>query len=159
RAARAAAAHASASRFWEREYGSEPSEAERASCFVPAAVLQAVMFVPEPLFSIAWAPKTVASEGPGRPERGGALDRRRRPFRRRTSLGPMLSASRPGARYWGSEASGAIPFPGADSMFSSRCGAISGPMQLPSLHAVSRLAMTWAPPGVRHIRPNVQCRH
>src|SRR5271157_1356061 len=31
----------------------------------------------------------------------------------------------PGARYWGSEASGAIASPGADSMFSSFCSVIS----------------------------------
>ena len=34
-----------------------------------------------------------------------------------------------GARYWGSMASGAIAFPGAESIFSSPCGAIS---ELPS---------------------------
>src|SRR5271155_1341471 len=36
------------------------------------------------------------------------------------------SAARPRTRYSGFEASEAIPFPGADSIFSSRCGAISG---------------------------------
>src|SRR5277367_1157342 len=42
------------------------------------------------------------------------------------------SAARPCTTSCGFETSEPIPFPGADSIFSSRCGAISGRLRLPS---------------------------
>ena len=65
-----------------------------------------------------------------------ASDRPRTPLsviRRPTRLAPLgfaaaglTSGSHAGARSWGLQPSGAIPFPGADSVFSSFCAAISG---------------------------------
>src|ERR1700691_3172127 len=59
-------------------------------------------------------------------------------IRRLTRLAPLVfaaagltSGSPAGARSWGLEPSGAIPFPGADSVFSSFCAAISGPPATP----------------------------
>src|SRR5271168_3324380 len=55
-------------------------------------------------------------------------------IRRLTRLAPLgfaaaglTSGSHAGARSWGLEPSGATPFPGADSVFSSFCAAIAGP--------------------------------
>src|SRR5271170_936513 len=50
------------------------------------------------------------------------------------------SAALPCTRYSGFEVSEPIPFPGADSMFSSRCGAIS--RRLRFAVSLSRVAMT-----------------
>jgi hypothetical protein len=44
--------------------------------------------------------------------------------------GVARSGARPGTRSCRFEASEPIPFPGADSIFSSRCGAISGRLRL-----------------------------
>ena len=51
--------------------------------------------------------------------------------RRREFFGTTVAA-RPSTRYWGSGAAEAIPFPGADLAFSSRCGAISRRASFPS---------------------------
>ena len=53
---------------------------------------------------------------------------RTRPLDRLREIIGMTAVTRARTRSWGSEASGAIPFPGADSVISSLCGTISSPL-------------------------------
>jgi hypothetical protein len=64
------------------------------------------------------------------------------------------SAARPYTRSCGFEASETIPFPGPDSIFSSRCGAISGQLRPPlAMQPVSeRGAVLPSGGGLRHAR-------
>ena len=66
----------------------------------------------------------------------------------------MNGARRAHTRYWGSKAARAIPFPGADPTFSSRCGTISRRARLPVRPSSVAAPATEAP---RLERPTIGC--